>query len=229
MCVLAKNCFGVLLVDHQYAVEEFAANVADEAFGDGIGPWRTHRGLDDADVDGGEDGVKGGRELGVAVPDEEPEPWAGVVEVHEQVAGLLDKPGAGGVGGDAEQVDPAGGVLDDEERVQTPETGGVEVEQVAGEDRLCLCAEELRPARSCSPRRGVDAGPVQDGPDGRGADSIAEAGEFAVDGESAWGAVGRVSPAPFPQAALRTGRACEVGRRRGGSGLELLFRRPLPE
>ena len=72
-------------------------------------------------------------------------------------AGLLDKPGAGGVGGDAEQVDPARGVLDDEERVQAPETDGVEVEQVAGKDRLCLCAEELRPARSCSPRRGVDA------------------------------------------------------------------------
>ncbi len=158
VCVLAKNCFGVSLVDHQYAVEEFAANVADEAFGDGIGPWRTHRGLDDADVDGGECGVKGGRELGVAVPDEEPEPSVGVVEVHEQVAGLLDKPGAGGVGGDAEQVDPAGGVLDDEERVQAPETDGVEVEQVAGEDRLCLCAEELHPVGFQNPVTALSCG-----------------------------------------------------------------------
>jgi hypothetical protein len=50
----------------------------------------------DADVGGGEDGVERGAELGVAVPDEEPESSAGVLEVHEQVAGLLGQPGAGG-------------------------------------------------------------------------------------------------------------------------------------
>ena len=37
------------------------------------------------DVDGGEHGVEGGGELGVAVPDEEPEAPAGVVEVHERL------------------------------------------------------------------------------------------------------------------------------------------------
>jgi hypothetical protein len=138
VCVLAKNCFGVLLVDRQYAVEEFAANAADEAFGDGIGPWRTHRGLDDADVDGGEDGVKGGRELGVTVPDEEPEAAAGVLEVHEQVARLLGQPGSGGVAGDAEDVYAAGGVLDDKEDIQPTQGDGVEMKHVAGQDGLRL-------------------------------------------------------------------------------------------
>ena len=33
---------------------------------------------------------EGGGELGVAVPDQEPEASTGVVEVHQQVAGLLD-------------------------------------------------------------------------------------------------------------------------------------------
>src|SRR6478609_1293537 len=75
---------------------------------------------------------------------------------------LLGQPGAGGVGGDPEDVHPAGGVLDDEERVEPVQRNGVEVEQVTGEDRLRLRAEELRPARPCSPRRGVDAGTVQD-------------------------------------------------------------------
>jgi hypothetical protein len=179
--VLAQHGSGVPLTDDQYAVEELAADGPDEAFRDRVGSRCAHRCLDDADVDCGENGVERGGELGVVVPEEEPEAAAPVVEVHDQVAGLLGQPGAGGLGGDAEQVDPAGGVLDDEERVQAPEADGVEVEQVAGEDRLCLCAEELRPARPCSPRRGVDAGSLQDGPDSRGADPIAKAGELAVD------------------------------------------------
>jgi hypothetical protein len=45
----------------------------------------------------GEDGVECGSELGVAVPDEEPEATAGVLEIHGEVAGLLGQPGAGGM------------------------------------------------------------------------------------------------------------------------------------
>ena len=154
---------------------------ADEAFGDRVGPWCLHRCLDDADVGGGEDGVERGGELGVAVADEEPEATAGVVEVHEQVAGLLGQPGAGRVRGDAEDVYAAGGVLDDEERVEPVQGDGVEVEQVAGEDRVGLRPQELGPGRSGPPWRRVDPGVMQDGPDGGGADLVAEAGEFAVD------------------------------------------------
>jgi len=79
---------GVSLVGDEDAVEELAADGADEAFGNRVGPRRRHRCLDDADVGGGEDGVERGAEPGVAVPDEEPESSAGVLEVHEQVAGL---------------------------------------------------------------------------------------------------------------------------------------------
>jgi hypothetical protein len=85
----AEHCRGVPLVDDQDTVEEFAAKGADEAFGDRVSSWCPRRCLDDAGVDGGEDGVERGGELGVAVPDEEPEPRTGVVELHEQVAGLL--------------------------------------------------------------------------------------------------------------------------------------------
>jgi hypothetical protein len=78
-------------------VEELAPDAADETFGDCVGPRPLHRRLDDLDVDGGEDGVEGGVELGVAVADEESESSTGVLEVHEQVAGLLGEPGCGGV------------------------------------------------------------------------------------------------------------------------------------
>jgi hypothetical protein len=79
LLVLAKHGRGVALVDDQDAVEEFATDCADEAFGDRVGPRRPYRCFDDLDVDAGEDGVEGGGELGVA--DEEPESSAGVVEV----------------------------------------------------------------------------------------------------------------------------------------------------
>jgi hypothetical protein len=50
----------------QDAVEEFAADAADEAFRDRVGPRRTHWCFDDADAGAGEDGVERGGELGVA-------------------------------------------------------------------------------------------------------------------------------------------------------------------
>ena len=76
--------------------------------------------------------------LAVAVADEEPEPPSGVVEVHEQVAGLLGEPGAGGMRGDAEDVYAPGAVFDDEERIPPVQGDGVEMEQIAGQDRVRL-------------------------------------------------------------------------------------------
>jgi hypothetical protein len=113
-----------------------------------FGSWPPRRRLDDRDVGGFEYGVEGGGELAVTVTDEEPEVSVGVVEVHEQVAGQLREPGSGRMGGDAEDVDAAGGVLDDEERVEPVQCDRVEVEQVAGHDGLGLRVEELGPGRS---------------------------------------------------------------------------------
>jgi hypothetical protein len=145
---LAEHGCRVSLIDDQEAVEEFAADGADEALGDCVGSRCAHRRLDDADLGGGEDGVESGGELAVAVAEEESEVPVGVVEVHEQVARQLGEPGSGRMSGDAEDVDAAGGVLDDEERVEPLQGDRVDVEQVAGQDRLGLHAEELRPGRT---------------------------------------------------------------------------------
>jgi hypothetical protein len=61
---------------------------------------KTPQGADDADFGAGELGVEGGGELGISVADQESGLGGVVAEVHEQVAGLLGDPGAGGVGGD---------------------------------------------------------------------------------------------------------------------------------
>jgi hypothetical protein len=86
---LAEYGCGVSLVDDQETVEEFAAEGADEAFGDGVGPRSSHRRLDDLDVGRGEHGVEGRGERGVAVADQEPEATAGLIEIHAEVAGQL--------------------------------------------------------------------------------------------------------------------------------------------
>ena len=143
--VVTKHGRGVPLVDDQDAVEELAAEAADEAFGDRVGPWRPHRRPEDADLDGGEDRVERRGELGIAVPDEEPEAPSGVVEIHAEVAGLLGQPGSGGMCGDAEDVYAAGGVLDGEEDIQPAQGDGVEVKRVAGQDRVRLRAQEFGP------------------------------------------------------------------------------------
>jgi len=186
---LVQHGCGVLLVEDQEAVEEFTADCPDKALGDRIRPGCTNRRLDDPHVDGGEDRIEGGAELGVAVADEEQEAAVGVVEVHERVAGLLGEPGAGGVGSDAEDVHAAGGVLDDEDRVQPVHGDRVEVKQVAGQDRMCLRPQKRAPRRSGPSRRRVDAGGVQDSPDGGGSDLVAEPRELAVDASISPGGV----------------------------------------
>jgi hypothetical protein len=106
---------------------------------------------------------------------------AGFVEVHRQVAGQLGQPRSGRVSGDPEDVQAAGGVLDDEEGVEPAQADGVEVKQIAGQDPVRLVPQELGPCRSGAAGRGIDAGAVQDLPGGGGADLVAEASELAVD------------------------------------------------
>jgi hypothetical protein len=68
-----------------------------------------------------------------------------VAEVHEQVAGLLGGPGAGGVGGDAQDVHGPGVDLYHEQDVQALQEDGVNVQEVAREDPGGLGGEELPP------------------------------------------------------------------------------------
>ena len=82
----------------------------------------------------------------------------------------------GRLGGDAQDVYPAAGVFDDEERVEPVQGDRVEMEQVAGEGRRGPGAEELHQVG----RRGIDPRRIEDRPHGGGADLVAESGEFAV-------------------------------------------------
>ena len=106
----------------------------------------------------GEDRVEGGGELAVPVADHESELGGVVAEVHQEVAGLLGDPGAGGVGGDRGEVHAAAAVLDHDQEVVAVQEDGVDVGEVDGEDRVGLRGQELSPGRP--DRRGAGSRPA---------------------------------------------------------------------
>jgi hypothetical protein len=85
------------------------------------------------------------------------------------------------VGGDAEDPDPSGGVLDDGQDVGAGAIEQVDGEEVGGKNRLGLAVEELRPRWSCSSRSRWDPCLGEDLPYRRRRDADAESGEFAMD------------------------------------------------
>jgi hypothetical protein len=92
-------------------------------------------------------GVEGRGELAVSVADQEPEPIGAFAEIHEQVAGLLADPGAGGMGGNPGEVHVASAVLDHNEDIEAAQEHGVDVGEIHGEDRVGLRGQELPPGR----------------------------------------------------------------------------------
>jgi hypothetical protein len=100
----------VAAVQDEDLVEDFAADAADEPFGDRVRSRSTDRDLDDVGADRREHGVEGRDELGVAIPDEEPDPGAGVLEIGHQVACELGQPLPVRMGGDAEDPQASGGI-----------------------------------------------------------------------------------------------------------------------
>jgi hypothetical protein len=70
---------------------------------------------------------------------------------------LLGDPGTIGVGGHAGQVDPAGGLFDEEQHLQPPQPDGIDGEEVAGDDGARLLAQERPPVVVVG--RGVGSSP----------------------------------------------------------------------
>ena len=77
-----------------------------------------------------------------------------VLEVHQQVAGLLSDQFSGGVGGDPGDVHLAVAVVDHHENVEAAQEDGVDVGEVDREDRVGLRSEELSLGRSRPSRAG---------------------------------------------------------------------------
>src|SRR6266516_210264 len=143
--VLAEDRSQVPLAVDNHPVGALGSGAAYPPFGVTVGSWRPRRGLGYIHALASEDLIEGASELGAAVPDEEAEGADPVVEVHEQVGGLLGGPGAGRVGGPARDVHAPGHDLHDEQDVQTLEEDRAGMEEVAGQQPLRRGAQERPP------------------------------------------------------------------------------------
>ncbi len=107
----------VPLAEDQDSVGEFGSGGQHEAFGVAVRPWTVRRDLHGVDPRAGQGGVERRGELGGAVSDEEAELLGVVVEVQQQVAGLLRGPGSGRVAGRSEDVHVAAVDFQGEEHI----------------------------------------------------------------------------------------------------------------
>src|ERR1019366_5743769 len=83
---------------------------------------------------------------------------------HQDVAGCLCRPRGVGAGGEAGQVNPPGGVLDDDQGVDAPQEHGARVGEAGREDAAGLGGQELLPGRPGASGCGAGPGIVQDLP-----------------------------------------------------------------
>ena len=129
-------------------------------------PRRLDGGARDPGAGGLEDGVERGSEVRSAIADQELDVREPLVEGEGQVAGLLHGPLAGGVGGDAAKMHPAGAVLDEHQHVQVFQQHAVHVQEIDRDDPGGLGMKKLTPARTRPTRRRIDARSTQDLPHG---------------------------------------------------------------
>ena len=108
-------------------------------------------------------------------------PRPGILQVDEQVPGLLDHPCLDRVLGGSEDAYPAGAVLYNGKDVDLRSVEQIGGEEVQRQDPLRLGSQEPGPARSLPAGRGIDAGVLEDLPDRGRRHGDAEPGQLAVD------------------------------------------------
>jgi hypothetical protein len=110
--VLAEDGCQVPLAGDRHAVGALPPDGAHPRFRERVRPRRLRRRPDHRDTGRGEYGVEGGGELRVAVA-AEPQRVCSLAKIHQQIPRLLGHPRAGGVAGHPDDVDAAGGDLEE--------------------------------------------------------------------------------------------------------------------
>ena len=156
--VLTQHPQEMPLIPDQGAAGQLPPASADPPLHDRVRPGCLHRARENADVRGMQDLAEGSGELGVAVTDQELDRLKLAVQVHQQVAGLLGHPRAGGVRRDAEDADAPAGVLNHREDTAGRAIAQTDGEEARGQDGYCRGAQEL--AHLGPARRGAGPGPA---------------------------------------------------------------------
>ena len=104
-----------------------------------------------------------------------------LAEIHQEIAGLLGGPGPGWMRGNAQDMDPPGPDLHNEQHVHAPEHDGVDMQEIAGKDSRCLRGQKLTPGRRSPPRRRSKTGRGHDPADRPLPQPAPKAEQFALD------------------------------------------------
>src|SRR6266511_2156080 len=142
-----EDALELAAAEDEQPVEALPPDAADPALEVRVRVRCPERSPDDPDPLALENSIEGAAELRVPIVDQKPWPLAAIVEVHQQVARLLHHPGAVGVARAGHVLDPAAAGADEDEHVQPAQQDGVNGEEVAGERRRGVLAQERAPVR----------------------------------------------------------------------------------
>ncbi|MEO8570945.1 MAG: hypothetical protein ABI553_04525 [Chloroflexota bacterium] len=166
-------------------VEALRSDRLDQALGVRIGVRGLVRREDHPDYFGTDNLIERSAELGVPVTDEEPEDSWPIVETQREVAGLLGDPYRVGVRRRGAHDDPPAAELDEGQNVKRPEPGGLDGEEVAGDDPTRLRPQELGPGGTGAPWGWTEARRPDQAPDGRRSDANPELAQLASEPDAA--------------------------------------------
>lgn len=88
-------------------------------------------------------------------------------QLDGEVTSLLYRPLRGWMRGHAGNVQAARAVLEEDQRIHAAQVHQVDMQEIAGDDAIGLCRQELAPRGAAAARRRSDAGSGQDLPDWR--------------------------------------------------------------
>jgi len=150
--VLREYHTQVPLTEDQHVGGEFGSEGAHEPFGKTVRPRATRRNSGHADAHIGQDSVERRGELTSSVSNEEPELSGAITKIHDQVSDLLCGPPAIGIRGRAQQVhEPIANFQHEEHGDPLECHRALDGEELAGQHRGCLRAQELPPGRVGAP------------------------------------------------------------------------------
>ena len=181
--VLGQDQPQMPFAEDQHPVGDLGPGGEHEAFRKSIRSRAARRDLHGLDTGAGQDRVKRCGELPGPVADQEPQVRGAFTQIHQQVADLLSCPRPVRIRGHAEEVHVTAADLHDEQAVQPLQRHcAVHVEEISGEHRRCLGAQELPPRRVGVPlgRRG-DLQGLEDPADGGRTDPVTELEQLALD------------------------------------------------
>ena len=133
------------LATNEQPVKALGPGGADEALGERVRARRSNGCADDARTERGHHLVERSDELGVTIPDEEPNDVVLVLERDGEVARHLGDPAPDRVRSHASQEHLATLEVDEEQHIAPTKRDGLDGEEIAGERAGSLCSKELRP------------------------------------------------------------------------------------